>query len=174
MNLLRALLFIFCFTGHFTFSQTVNWKIQDDYSIKFSGKRVDGFFKGLNGEILFDAANTATSKISAYIDPSTIHTGKKLKDKHARSEKGLNTNAFPLVRFESTAIVKTGNTYEAIGNLTIKAITKQITIPFSFEPTATGAVFKGNFSIQPKDYGVIKKGTPAQMLIELVVPVMKY
>ena len=50
-------------------------------------------------------------------------------------------------------------------------VSKEIKLPFSFERTGTSAVFKGKFSISPKDYNITKFGTPDPIEIELMVPV---
>jgi hypothetical protein len=60
--------------------QTQNWKIGDDYSIKFSGNNVSGIFKGLKGTVSFDDANLAESKFDVSIDVATINTGNGMKN----------------------------------------------------------------------------------------------
>jgi polyisoprenoid-binding protein YceI len=64
----------------FVVIQTQNWKIGDDYSIKFSGNNVSGIFKGLKGTVSFDDANLAESKFDVSIDVATINTGNGMKN----------------------------------------------------------------------------------------------
>jgi polyisoprenoid-binding protein YceI len=143
------------------------WKTTEAYSITFSGKHVKGSFKGLKASIVFDENNLSAAKISASIDASTVNTGIKLKNKHARGKKALNAAEFPIIRFESTQIVKTATGYEAIGTLTLRDVTKEIKLPFTFE----GHVFKGHFSLVPHEYHVTRHGVPETVTVELTVPV---
>lgn len=148
------------------------WKVREDaYSVKFTSKKFDGTFKGLKSELLFDENNLTASKLSATIDASTIITGNGMRNGHAKQ--GLDAKTFQTVRFESTSISKTATGYEANGNLTIKDVTKQIKIPFTFSKTADGGLFSGSFSIKPAEYHVQKGGTPEVLDFQLNVPVTK-
>ena len=119
------------------------WTVKPDaYAVTFTGKRVEGSFKGLKAKIDFDEANPANSKISATIDATTVATGNFLKNSHAKD--GLGVDQYPTIKFESTSVAKKGAAYEAIGNLTLKDVTKQIVLPFTFTPDASGGVFVDN------------------------------
>lgn len=148
------------------------WKVKEDaYSVKFTSKKFDGTFKGLKSELLFDENNLAASKLTATIDANTINTGNGMRNGHAK--KRLDAKTFPTVKFESSSIIKNTNGYEAIGNLTIKDVTKQIKIPFTFSKTADGGVFAGTFSVKPAEYNVTKGGTPEVLDFQLNIPVTK-
>jgi polyisoprenoid-binding protein YceI len=148
------------------------WKVKEDaYSVKFTSKKFDGTFKGLKSELLFDENNLAASKLMATIDANTINTGNGMRNGHAK--KGLDTKAFQTVKFVSTSLTKTATGYEAIGNLTIKGVTKQIKIPFKFTKNTEGGVFAGTFSVKPSEYNVTRSGTPEILDFQLNVPVTK-
>lgn len=147
------------------------WKVKDDYSVKFTSKKFDGIFKGLKSSIYFDENNLSSSKIIASIDPNTVNTGNGMRNKHAKQ--GLETQKFETVNFYSTSIIKIGKSFEAIGKLTIKDITKEIKIPFDFNKLNDGKVFVGHFTVKPSEYGVKKGGTPELLEIELNIPLSK-
>ncbi len=156
----------------FTISDAINWKVKENsYSIKFNGKKVNGAFNGLKANIIFDEATPANSKISATIDASSANTGNETKDKHVGQ--GLEADKYPTIKFESISVSKKGAAFEAIGKLTIKDVTKEIVLPFTFENKGAEGVFLGKFSIVPKDYNVTKNGTPEVIEIELIVSVVK-
>jgi polyisoprenoid-binding protein YceI len=148
------------------------WKVKEDaYSVKFTSKKFDGTFKGLKSELVFDENNLASSKLTATIDASTINTGNGMRNGHAR--KGLDAKTFQTVKFESSSIIKNVNGYEATGNLTIKDVTKQIKIPFTFSKNADGGLFAGAFSVKPAEYNVTRGGTPEVLDFQLNIPVTK-
>lgn len=160
-------------TSAFTIVTGNNWTVKEDsYTVKFNskkGKDFSGIFKGLKSSIQFDEANLSTSKISASIDANTVNTGNGMRNKHARQ--GLGADKFPNIKFESVAIVKTSSGYEANGKLTIKDVTKEIKLPFTFNKNANGGVFVGKFQLIPSEYHVDKSGTPELLEIELNVEV---
>jgi polyisoprenoid-binding protein YceI len=158
----------------FTVIESVNWKVKEDiYAVNFSGGKVKGIIKGLKSTIVFDEVNPEKSKISASLDVSTINTGNGMMNKHAKSESALDAEKFSTITFEATSISKKGTAYEATGKLTVKGVTKEIVLPFTFENKGAEAIFKGTFSIVPKDYGVTRSGTPDKLDIELNIPVIK-
>lgn len=156
----------------FTSVNTSLWKAKPDgYTIKFVSPKFEGIFKGLQTDIQFDETNLAASYIKASIDAKTVNTGNGMRNKHAGQ--GLESDKYPIIKFESISITKVGNGFEAKGKLTIKDVTKEINLPFTFSKTAEGGVFAGKFSVIPKEYHVEKSGTPELLEIELNVPVIR-
>jgi polyisoprenoid-binding protein YceI len=159
-------------TSAFTVATSNKWTLKEDnYTVKFTSKKVSGIFKGLKSEISFDEANLSSSKISASIDATTVNTGNGMRNKHARQ--GLGADEHSSIKFESTSIVKTSTGYEATGKLTIKDVTKDIQLPFTFTKSADGGLFVGKFPVVPAEYNVDKSGTPELIEIELSVAVTK-
>ncbi len=149
-----------------------SWKVKEDqYSVKFSGTKVEGIFKGLKSEITFDATNLNVSKFTASIDATTVNTGNGMRNKHARQ--GLGAEMYPEISFVSNSIIKSESGFVSKGKLSINGVTKDINLPFTFTKTQDGGVFAGNFSVVPTDFKIDKKGTPELITIELNVPVTK-
>ncbi len=64
---------------------------------------------------------------------------------------------WPAARFETLAFKATGNgSYEATGRLTLRNVTRDVRLPFTFKPSADGrtAVLAGGTTVQRLDYGV--------------------
>jgi polyisoprenoid-binding protein YceI len=131
---------------------------QIKFSVKGPFGTVHGNLSGLKSTILFDKDNLAVSSIRASSDPKTISTGIRLRNRDLQKEKYLDSDNFPSISFYSDKIQKSGTDYKAIGDLTIKGVTKRIEIPFSFSEKGNAGVFKGSFTIQRRDYGVGKPG----------------
>ncbi len=158
----------------FKFIDAVNWKVKGDASvITLKGGKIDAQMKGLKATILFDDANPEKSKFSATLEAKTFNSGNGMMNKHAQSEEALNTEKFPLISFESTSVTGKDGAYTAQGKLTIKDVTKDIALPFSFEQKGAESLFKGKFSIVPKEFNITRGGTPDKLEIELTVPVTK-
>ena len=156
----------------FTFINSQNWKIGDDYSIKFSSDDPSGVFQGLKGSIIFDDKDLAGSKFDVTIDVATINTGNGMKNTHAKSEKWLDATKYPTIHFVSSSIAATANGFEAKGSLEIHGVKKDFTLPFTFQNN----VFKSSFSINRLDYNINTQepGHGASVLkMDISVPVTK-
>jgi polyisoprenoid-binding protein YceI len=170
---LAALLMI---ASAFTGVRFQDWKIGDDYSIKFTSEDPSGVFKGLKGTVSFDEANLATSKFDVTVDVSTINTGNGMKNTHAKSEKWFDATKYPTIAFTSKEITKTANGYNAKGDLQIHGVTKEVNLPFTFKKTDQGGVFESSFDIDRLDYN-INTAEPAhgasKLKVDLSIPVTK-
>lgn len=155
----------------------VTWKVKNDYTLKFE----NGAFSGLTATITFDEENPGKSFIWATVDATTIKMGSTEGTVHAKE--ALETAKFPLITFVSTAITKNGDgKYEAKGNLKLKGVTKEIKFPFTFDsqkdhtekfPFLFKETFQGKITINPKDFGITRSGTPNPVILEFTIPVTK-
>ncbi len=134
----------------FTAFHAQDWKIADNYSVKFDGGDPSGEFSGLKGTVSFDPNDLASSKFDATIDVATINTGNGMKNTHAKSEKWFDAAKYPVIQFTSSSISKTATGYEAKGTLSMHGVQKEVVVPFTFE----GDVFKSTFSVNRMDYNV--------------------
>ncbi|MEM9887949.1 MAG: YceI family protein [Bacteroidota bacterium] len=159
----------------FVWTDMANWNIQKDYEVRFEGRGAEGTFSGLEGEVVFDPSNLSASKMDVSVDASSISTGNATKDKHARGESWFHTEKYPKIQFQSKRFSKQGSTYEVVGDLNLRGVKKEITIPFTFKEQAKGGLFEGNFVINRTDYGIegpfISFTVAKELEVSLSVPV---
>jgi polyisoprenoid-binding protein YceI len=158
----------------FTTIQSIDWKINDGYSIKFKGTDAEGIFKTMTGDISFNENDLSSSKFSVSIDVSSINTGNGMKNKHAKSDKWFDANKFPSISFNSSKISKSADGYQVEGTLEMHGVKKQIAIPFTFSSNT----FKGNFIVNRMDFSVgtmegKSKKVSNEIALEISVPVTK-
>ena len=148
------------------------WKVKSDAAVvQFSGGAINGHFEGLKADIVFDKNHPEQARFVASIDVASIATGFFLKNSHAKS--ALGADDYPLIRFVSTNVIKNGAAYDASGLLTMKGAAKPITIHFTFTDNGNTGTFNGSFKVVPKEFGVTRSGTPAEVNISLIVPVQR-
>ena len=156
----------------FTVLKSQDWKIGDDYSVKFTSDDPSGVFKGLKGTIKFDEKDLASSVFDVSVDVATINTGNGMKNTHAKSDKWLDAEKYPLIKFTSSSITSAGAGYEAKGTLEFHGVKKEITIPFTFQNN----VFNASFDVNRLDYN-INTSEPAHgastLKVDISVPVTK-
>jgi polyisoprenoid-binding protein YceI len=146
------------------------------FSVKGPFGTVNGSFSGLQATIRFDPADLSGSSVAASIDANTVSSGVGLRNHHLKSEEQyLNTDKYPRISFKSGKIEKTASGYKAVGDLTIKDVTKPVEIPFTFTPNGTTAIFKGDFTFKREDFNIGKPGGSIgdMITIHLEVPVKK-
>lgn len=153
---------------------TANAKVE--FSVHGPFGTVHGTFTGLQAAIHFDANDLAASSVQASIDATTVSSGIGLRNHHLKSEEQyLNTDKYPRISYKSTRIEKAGTGYKAVGELTIKDVTKAIEIPFTFSSKDNTGAFKGAFSFRRTDFHIGKEGGSIgdMITINLDIPVKK-
>jgi len=121
---------------------------------------VRGSFKEFEGTAHVDTANPANSKVSLKIDSASVDTGNKDRDNHLLSGDFFENAANPYITFDSTSVEFDGETWEITGDLTIKGVTKPVTIPFELTGSAkdpfgnTRVGFEGATTINRSEWGL--------------------
>jgi polyisoprenoid-binding protein YceI len=144
-----------------------NWNIDKSHSdVGFSVSYMSvsntkGQFGDYSGSIVWDAKDVSKSKFDVTIQVASINTRDEKRDEHLRGEDFFEVAKFPTIRFVSTKVVATGkNAYAVTGQLTMKGVTKTVTIPFKTTSEVkdpwgnTKMGFEGSFALNRKDYGV--------------------
>lgn len=140
-----VLVAIFVFGSAFTISkpETENtvastaWTLDEAHStIQFSVTHfftpVTGRFEDYQTDIQFDPNDLENSSIDVTIPISSINTQNERRDNHLNSEDFFNSENWPNIQFSSNNIRSTGdNKFVAVGDLTIRDVTKQIELPFT-------------------------------------------
>ena len=123
--------------------------------------KVRGSFNEFEGTAVLDGANPANSHAEVTIKAASIDTRNAQRDEHLRSNDFLAMQEHPEITFTSTGARQVDDTtFELTGDLTIRGVTKSITIPFTFEGAAKDpfgnlrAGFEGSVAINRKDWGV--------------------
>jgi polyisoprenoid-binding protein YceI len=123
--------------------------------------KVRGQFNGFQGSIVIDGENPEASTAQVTIDVATIDTRNADRDGHLRTNDFLALDEYPTITFATTAVRPTGEAqFEVTGDLTVKGVTRSITIPVSFEGAATDPFgnhrlgFEGSTTISRKEYGI--------------------
>lgn len=148
------------------FSPEGNWKADAtnakiDFTVHGIFGQVHGHFSGLNATIHFDEKDLPGSFFSASVEANTVNTGISLRNSDLRNkEEWFNIEKYPTISFKSKKIEKATKGYKAIGDLTIKGITKTVEIPFVFSSKASNGVFNGEFTIHRLDLSWVRQVVP--------------
>ena len=97
---------------------------------------VRGQFTEFTGTARVDTANPADSKVEVSIVANSISTGNEQRDGHLLSADFFESEQFPDITFTSTDVTRDGDDWTISGDLTIKGVTKPISVPFEFTGSA--------------------------------------
>jgi polyisoprenoid-binding protein YceI len=97
---------------------------------------VEGRFNDVSGS--FTAAEPFTnSSADVTVNTASIDTGVKKRDEDLRSKNFFEVSKYPKMTFKTTSITGTMDSFKATGMLTIKDVTKEITLNGKFGGTIT-------------------------------------
>lgn len=101
-----------------------------EFSIGFAFSRIKGRFTSSNGNIVYDTVDPSKSSITVVIDSKSIDTGWPHRDEHLRTSDFFDVEKYPTIVFQSERLTQTRDGWRADGKLTMKGVTKPISIPF--------------------------------------------
>jgi polyisoprenoid-binding protein YceI len=121
--------------------------------------KVRGRFTKFDVQIV-TAEKPLDSTVSVSIDAASIDSDNEQRDEDLRSERFLDVANRPLITFKSTSVTPDGDKYKVTGDLTIRGVTKPVTLDVEvngFGPDPYGgtrAGFSANTEINRNDFGV--------------------
>lgn len=148
----------FVFSNFIVKAQNTEWLVTTSkimFKIKNAGFNVDGTFGGLKAKINFDASKSYSNTIEASVDAKTLNSGNSGRDGHLKKEEYFGVDKFPIISLNGTTFAKQPDgSFKGYFKLTLKNITKDIVIPFTFSEKEGKGTFKGGFTLNRLDYGV--------------------
>ncbi len=124
--------------------------------------KVRGTFREVKGTINWDKQNPANSAVEFRLQTASVDTGVAQRDGHLKSQDFFWAEKYPEIAFVSTKIVqKAKDQFDVTGNLTIRGVTKQITLPVTFNGEvkdpfgSVKAGFETGITINRQDYGLV-------------------
>lgn len=162
----KTLASLLIFISTISFAQTT-WTVDKSHSkVGFNVTHlviasVDGYFKEFDAQITTSGDDFAKANISFTANTNSIFTDNNDRDKHLRSDDFFNAEKYPQMIFKGKAMKKiSDNKYELVGDLTIRDVTKQITLDVKFNGIVkdpwgnTKAGFKITGEINRFDYNL--------------------
>jgi polyisoprenoid-binding protein YceI len=121
-----------------------------------------GRFDAIAGQVSYDPANPAGNAISLTIQAASVSTGVSKMEDHLKTPDFFDVKQFPTLTFTSKSFAKRGEgQYEVSGDLTIRGITKPITVQATRAGISTHAFskkplvgFETVFEVNRNDFGI--------------------
>jgi polyisoprenoid-binding protein YceI len=152
-------------------TETTTWTIDPTHtSVELAVKHmmfttVRGRFKDVKGTIEVDEQNPDRSIVNVEIGAASIDTGVADRDGHLRSADFLDVATHPTITFRSKRITgamkKEGDRFSVTGDLTIRGVTKEVTLDAQYEGTGKDpwgglrAGIRAETKIDRRDWGLV-------------------
>jgi polyisoprenoid-binding protein YceI len=132
------------------------------FQVRHLVTKVRGHFSDFEGTITFNAAKPEASSVRFTINAASVDTATTDRDNHLRSQDFFHVEAHPHITFVSSSIADKGNgEYAVRGTLTIRGVSKEITLPVTFlgeakDPWGNARIgFEAETTLNRKEYGLM-------------------
>ena len=142
------------------------WKLDPAHTtIEFVAKHmmittVKGRFTEFEGTIVADEADIGNSSVEVSMKAASIDTRAEQRDQHLKSPDFLDVDKYTDVTFKSTKVEGQKDHFTVTGDLTIRGVTRTITLDVTFEGTGkdpwggTRSSFHATGTFDRRDYGL--------------------
>jgi polyisoprenoid-binding protein YceI len=145
---------------------TTKWAIDPSHSeIQFKVKHlmistVTGSFKEFGAEVELEGDDLNNAQVRFWANTDSIFTNDQKRDDHLRSGDFFESGKYPKLSFTSTRIEGSGSAWKMTGDLTIKDVTRPVTLDVEWSGVAkdpwgnTKAGLNLSGKLDRKDFGL--------------------
>jgi polyisoprenoid-binding protein YceI len=136
------------------------WTLQPKESkLTFVGIQADAQFEGaferFTADIKFDPKDLAGSRFDVKIDMASVDSKDSERDDTMKSDDLFAVKQFPTAHYVADKFTaKGGNKFTGAGKLTLRNVTREVPIEFTFEQKNGSAWLKGSAPLKRLDFGV--------------------
>lgn len=123
--------------------------------------KVRGHFGKVSGTLQLDLNDMTKSSMHVTVDVTGVNTDVTARDNDLKSARFFDVAQYPTATFASTGVVKVGDGYTVNGNLTMRGVTKPVTLhldppegPVKDARNLTHMGFSATATINRKDWDV--------------------
>ena len=131
-----------------------------EFSVRHLGlSKVRGRFAAFSGDVTIAEEPTASS-VEVSIDIASVDTRDEGRDTHLRGADFFDAEQFPTMTFRSTGVRPAGRDWQVDGELTIRGVTRPVTLDVEFEGSATDPWgndrigFSASTEVNREDFGL--------------------
>lgn len=120
-----------------------------------AGAEFEGVFERFIADIKFDAQDLAGSRFDVKIETASVNSRDGDRDETIKSDDLFAVKQFPSAHYVAERFTaKGGNKFAAAGKLTLRNVTREVPIEFTFEQKNGSAWLKGSAQLKRLDFGV--------------------
>ena len=162
LTLLLSFLLVFALQNKIEAQSTI---AKAEITFEFVSKGVKGTIGGFESTSSIDFDNPENSVFKGAVAVKTLDTNNGLRNWSLKSGKYFDADDFPKISFSSTSVIVNENDYTVKGTLTLKGVSKPVSIAFAKK----GNQLKGQLEIYSFDYGVKVKKKREDNLVKVTL-----
>ena len=124
------------------------------FSGTFQGETFNGHFDQWKAAIRYDNADLAHAAFDVTVTLASVKTGDSDRDGALPGSDFFNTAAFPTAHFVTTGFRRNGAQVVADGTLTLRGVTRPVSLDVNFKPASGGATLDVAGTVHRLDFGV--------------------
>ncbi|MBV6826023.1 YceI family protein [Pseudomonas sp. PD9R] len=119
------------------------------------GSRMYGTFSKFEGHLDFDTASPEAAHAKLTINLDSIDAGSSDANSELQKPAWFDTTTYPQATFESTEVKNLGNNrYLITGRLTLRGLTRVVTVPVLLKAENTIGIFDGELTLKRDDFKI--------------------
>jgi len=148
-------------------AESARWNVDPEHSmiefrvVHMVVSKTTGHFTDYQGFIDMDAEAGTVKAIEATIKTASVNTNHEKRDAHLRNPDFFDVEKHPAMTYKMKSYKKTAEGYQAVGELTLHGVTKDITLTGNFNGVAKDpwgnmrAGFNAEGKLNRKDFGMV-------------------
>ena len=148
-------------------AEMARWDLDPDHSIiefrvaHMVVSKTAGKFMDYTGVVEMDPDAHQFKTIEASINTASVNTNHEKRDAHLRNADFFDVEKYPTMTYKMKSYKKTGDSYTALGDLTLHGVTKEIALVGTFNGVTkdpwgnTRAGFTAEGKLNRKDFGMV-------------------
>lgn len=124
------------------------------FSGSFQGETFNGHFDTWTAAIRYDPADLAHAAFDVTVTLASVKTGDSDRDSALPGSDFFDVAKFPTAHFVTTGFRRNGAQVIADGKLTLRGVTKPVSLDVTFQPAAQGATLDVDGVVHRLDFGV--------------------
>ena len=129
-----------------------------EFTFTQAGAQNKGHFARFPVSFDFAPASLAGSRLEVTVEVKSLDTGDGERDDILRGEDLFAVAKFPQAHYVATQITSTAAGFEALGKLTLRGVTREVRVPFTFRSATENGVavgyMNGKTTLRRLDFGV--------------------
>ncbi len=128
-----------------------------------AGAEFEAVFERFTAEIKFDPQDLAGSRFDVKVDMASVNSKDSERDDTVKGDELFAVKQFPTAHYVTERFIapsnnkgnnKHGNKFTATGKLTLRNVTREVPLEFTFEKKDGSAWLKGSARLKRLDFGV--------------------
>jgi polyisoprenoid-binding protein YceI len=136
-----------------------DWKMDPsgsrlEFVATFENNPAPGVFKEFDTRISFDPEKPAGGRLDVTVKVTSADMNIPDVNKELHNKDWFDYAGFPQAEFHSTDLRRDGKGYVAHGTLTLKGVSQQVEVPFSWTPSGDGVLMEGELTLKRGVFGI--------------------